>query len=579
MPAAQLEYLFGPFRVDPVHRMLWRGDDVIAIPPKPLALLLLLIEHRGKVLSKDQIIEMLWSDAVGTEANLSVNIATLRKILGEKPRDHSYIVTLPQQGYSFVAEVRVNTGEQPASADSEPAALVIRQLAVLPFRTIGFTAGTDYLGLGLSDAITSGLTSLRHVAVRATSSTQRATKALPGDVSIGRALGVDAVVEGTIRKVAGTLDVTAKLVRVVDSAILWQQSFSASAGALPQMGREIADGIRTHLEGPDPAAMTRGLTENADAFRAYMQGRHHQTSLEPASFERSVALFRQAIEIDPTFALAHAAEARSYYSMWWAGEDPKQPWVDRIEAAARHALELDPSLADAYVCLGLTEMGGHYRFAEARAMFERALSLAPMSSFAQHCCALYFVATADLDEALRRVRIALSLDPLCIETNFLVGFVLMHRREYRDAIRHLRAFSELDDRLTWSTFVLGWCHALNGDYDAAIESFDRFDVAAGPPWTHAMLAFIHLRTKNSIGSEKHLAAWRHMTAARPGSFFWCAIVSIGLEDAEKAMDCLEKAYAQREPFVAYLATDPRWELLHQTPRFQALAKRVAGTRP
>ncbi len=378
---------------------------------------------------------------------------------------------------------------------------------------------------------------------------------------------------------AGSLDVTAKLVRVVDSTILWQQSFSASAGMLPQVGQQIADAIRAHLEGPGPAPTARGLTENADAFRAYMQGRHHQTSLEPDSFEKSVDLFQQAIAIDPTFALAHAAVARSYYSMWYSGANPEEPWVEQIEEAARRALDLDPTLADAYVCLGLTELGGHYRFAAARAHFERALSLAPMSTFAQHCWAMYSVAASDLDEALRRVRIALSLDPMCVETNFMVGFVLMHRREYRDAIRHLQAFSELDGRVTWSTFVLGWCQALDGDYAAALETFGRFNAVAGPPWIHAMLAYIHLCMKNSAESEKHLAAWTKRTAARPRSYIWCAIVSVGLGEVENAVTCLEKAHAQREPFVSYLATDPRWDPLREDPRFQALVKRVVGPRP
>lgn len=579
MPATQPEYQFGPFRVDPVHRMLWRGDEVVAIPPKPLALLLLLIEHRGKVLSKDQLIELLWCGTVGTEANLSVNIATLRKILGEKPRDHQYIVTIPQQGYSFVAEVRLHDDAGTAPADPEPQTPIIRQLAVLPFRTVGFTAGSDYLGPGLSDTVLSGVTMLRHIAVRATNSTRRSTGDQPDDVSVGRALGVDAIVEGTIRKVAGSLDVTAKLVRVADSAILWQQSFSTSAGALPQLGLQIADAIRATLEGAEPAPTMKGLTENVDAFLAYMQGRHHQTSLEPDSFEKSVALFQQAIALDPAFALAHAAVARSYYSMWWLGANPERPWADQIEAAARRALDLDPTLAAAHVCLGLAELGGHYRFGAARTLFERALSLAPMSSFAQHCSAMYFVATSDLDEALRRVRIALSLDPMCIETNFLVGFVLMHRREYRDAIRHLQAFSELDGRLTWITFVLGWCHALDGDYAAALGAFRRFRDADGPPWMHAALAFIYLRMKDSEGSAKHLAAWADATATRPCLCFWSAVVSVGLGETEKAVDCLEKARSQREPFVAYLATDPRWDPLRENPRFQALVNRVIGPRP
>jgi serine/threonine-protein kinase len=191
---------------------------------------------------------------------------------------------------------------------------------------------------------------------------------------------------------------------------------------------------------------------------------------------------------------------------------------------------------------------------------------------------MYFVAASDLDEALRRVRIALSLDPTCIETNFLVGFILMHRREYGDAIRHLEAFSELDDRLTWTTWVLGWCHALDGDYPAAIEAFRRFAVGAGPPWLHAALAFIHSRMKDSRGSETHLAAWADATAAQPCSFFWSATVNVGLGDSDKAVDCLEKARTQREPFVAYLATDPRWDPLRESPRFQALIHRVVGPR-
>ncbi len=128
MDAKHPEYAFGPFRVDPVHRILRRDGEIVAIPPKPFSLLLLLIEHRGKVLSKDQLIEMLWCGTVGTEANLSVNIATLRKILGEKPRDHRCIVTVPQQGYSFVADVRECDGAAPQ--DAEP---IIRSSRCCPF--------------------------------------------------------------------------------------------------------------------------------------------------------------------------------------------------------------------------------------------------------------------------------------------------------------------------------------------------------------------------------------------------------------------------------------------------------------
>ena len=579
MESERLHYAFGRFRLDPDRRILWRDGQPVAIPPKPLRLLIVLIEHRGKLLTKDQLIEMVWSDTIGTEANLSVNIASLRRILGEKPRDHRYIVTVPQRGYSFVADVRLTDHDGGISPPKPPAPETIpriRQVAVLPFRAAGLPSGSEYVGLGLSEIISTELAQLREFSVRPASSTRSYANTTLAGAAAGRALGVDAVLEGTLLQSGQTFAVTAQLICVEDEVVLWADSFSLPVSELTEVAARITRGVIKRLEAATALAEPGNLTENPAAFRAYLHGRYCQLALERDSFEKSVAFFEEAIALDPSFALAHAALARAYYHMWWLGMYPSRQGAERVEAAASRALELAPSLTDAIVCLGFVDLGGRYRFEDARSRFEQALAMSPLSTIAHRGYAQYMIATGQLDEALRRTRLALSLDPTSLENNVLFGFTLMMRREYRKAVEHFQAISALEPRFTWATFLLGWSHALDGDLASARDIFQRMNAKATPPWVHAMLACIHLRMDDKEAAKAHLADFSTAASRQRLSLFWCAVVNIARDRIDAAMDCLEKARDQGEPFIALIGVDPRWDALRHLPRFQELVLQVRG---
>ncbi len=581
MVAAHSYYEFGPFRVDPTHRMLWRNGYVVAIPPKPLGLLLLLIEHRGEALSKDRIIELLWSGTVGTEANLSVNIATLRKILGEKPRDHRYIVTVPQQGYSFVADVRVSDGDDTSplpGAVATPAGPRTRQIAVLPFDTQQLSADVGFLGLGLADSIATNLVKVKRLSVRETSSTRRHAGRYPHGGAAGRELGVDTVVEGAIRGTRDALRVTARLVCVADETILWAGEFTGSEEGIQTIALQVVAPVRAWFDGSHPLILPKPVTESAEAFRIYLQGRECQTSLVPASLHKSLELLEKATVLDPGFALAHAALAESYYLMRWLDLLPGNTGVANLEAAARRALELDPELAPAYVWLAMIELTHRYRFEEARILFDRANNLAPNTLCVQRFYCQYFVVTLQFDEALRLARLAQALDPTSLEIKTIVAQILMFRRDYPRAIELFQALAPVDGRLTRAMFLLGWCHILNKDYEAALKMFGP-ESEATPAWVHAVQCYAHTRMGNTAESERHFAEMRRHSLTPESHPFLLASVYMGHGDLDKVMACLEEGHRRGETFIAYLAATPMWDPLRETPRFQALVRRVAGPRP
>jgi serine/threonine-protein kinase len=476
-----------------------------------------------------------------------------------------------------VAEVRVNTGEQPASADSEPAALVIRQLAVLPFRTQNLPADVGYLGVGLADAIVTSLVKVRHLVVRETSSIRRYTGKHPHGGAAGRELGVDLVVEGTIQGTRDALRISTRLVHVADETVLWADQYTASEPGIQMVALRVAASVRACLDGSPPAILPKPVTESAEAFRIYLQGRECQTSLDPVSLHKSLELLEKATLLDPGFALAHAALAESYYLMRWLDMLPGKTGVSNLEEAARRAMELDPELAPAYVWLAMIELTHRYRFEEARVLLDRANSLAPNTLCVQRFYCQYLIVTAQFDEALRIARLAQALDPTSPEIKTVVAQIHMFRRDYPRAIELFESLAPVGGRFTRAMFLLGWCHIVNEDYEATLRMFGP-ESEETPAWVHAMQCYAHGRMGNRAEADRHLAEIRRQSLGPEPHPFLLAAIYVGQRDQDKAMACLEAGYRRGETFIAYLATTPLWDPLHGDPRFQAIVKRVAGPR-
>ena len=301
MPAG---YVFGPFTLDCRRQRLLRDGEPQALTGKTFEVLRVLIEHRERLVEKQELLRLVWPDVVVDEANLTQHIFTVRKLLGDSSQDARYVLTVSRRGYRFIADVlevgdEVPTGGMPGRARNLP---TIRALAILPFTS---TSGSDeeYLGLGLADAVIARLAKLATVPVRPTSAVRRYT-AVPHDLTqVARELRVDAVVEGTIRRDAERIRVTLQLVHVRSSAPMWADQFDTHLSNLFSMedstSTRIAESLVVTLTGELRRRLVRRDTESGDAYLARLKGRYYLNRRTPESLRRAVECFNQAIEHDP----------------------------------------------------------------------------------------------------------------------------------------------------------------------------------------------------------------------------------------------------------------------------------------
>src|SRR5688572_11745997 len=308
-------YAFGPYRLDTVKRVLLRDGAMVPLPPKAVDLLVVLVESAGELVEKRELIERVWPDTFVEEGNLSVNIFTLRKALGAADGEGEYIRTIPRRGYTFVAEVTEDPSGVAAAAAEVPASLVpppppngrsyrtlvgilltivvglsslsyvrtsrrgtavvpgsAQALAVLPFVSPNADAGDEHLGPGLASSVAGRLVYLQKVIVRPVASTLKYGNASQDPLEAGRALRVDAVLHGTLRRTGDSIQVNATLVRVSDGARLWNWSATTTANELSQVQSVITDNVASVLEptatDTERAAVTRAPSASTESYDA-----------------------------------------------------------------------------------------------------------------------------------------------------------------------------------------------------------------------------------------------------------------------------------------------------------------------
>jgi DNA-binding winged helix-turn-helix (wHTH) protein len=215
-------YEFGPFRIDMERYLLLRDNEPIPLSPKVFETLLFLVENRGRVGKKDEIINSVWPDTFVEESNLAQNVFLLRKALGEEKNEHRYIVTIPGVGYRFVAPVREFDGP---NASPEPAPAGVSSIAVLPFKDLLGDDEDKFLGPGLADALIMRLSSIRELKVRPTAAVLRYSNLKEDPLLIGRELNVDALLDGVYQRETGKIRVSVQLVSVRDGVTLWAAKF------------------------------------------------------------------------------------------------------------------------------------------------------------------------------------------------------------------------------------------------------------------------------------------------------------------------------------------------------------------
>jgi DNA-binding winged helix-turn-helix (wHTH) protein/tetratricopeptide (TPR) repeat protein len=572
-------YEFGAFRVDPGKRLLLRDGQPVALTAKAFDTLLALIENRGRVLEKDELMRLVWPDTVVEESNLSQNVFTLRRVLGEQPHEHRYIATVPRRGYQFVAEVR----QTPATAAAGPPSVnhAPRSIAVLPFISLGPKDTDEYLGLGMADALITRLGNIRRIIVRPTSAVRAYVGQTPDPVAAGRSLGVDMVLEGSIQRAGERIRVTVQLVSVDAAASVWGDRFDERLPDIfavqDSISLRLAAALVSTLTAEEKVRIERRHTDDHDAHDAYLKGRHHWNTRTEDGLKKAVRHFEQAIALDPRYALAYAGLADCYTLLGSAGYGalPAKEALARARAAAVKALEIDPELAEAHTSLALVKFRLDWDWAAAETEFRRAIQLNPGYASAHHFYGLYLSAMGRPAEAMASLRLAQELDPLSLIIGAALGRAFHFAQQSERAREQYLKTLEMDPDFAEAHLNLALVHTQRSRFEEAAAELQRAMVVAGRrPLLQAILGYVYGISGERERAQRTLDELAALSVERPVPTLYLVYPHIGLGQTERAFELLEKAYEERSGLLVYAKVEPIFNPLRSDTRFQDLLRRM-----
>lgn len=576
-------YEFGPFHIDVARRLLLRGGETVPLAPKVFDTLLALVENSEHELSKDDLMKRVWPDSFVEEGNLTFNIFTLRKALGERPNEHQYIVTIPGRGYRFVAAVMKVVDESAGGLAQAPATIGVREethvgsCAVLPFKSLGASGDDQYLGMGMTDALITKLSNIHQIVVRPTSAVRKYAETEQDPVAAGRELRVQSVLEGSIRRAGDRIRVTAQLVSVRDGVPLWADKFDVSFTDIfaveDLVSEQMTKALTLKLTGNEKKLLTKRYTDNSEAYGAYLRGRYHSNKWT-LGFKSEIKYFNQAIQIDPTYALAYAGLADAYYRASTVLLPPNEAMPKAREASLK-AVEMDDSLAEAHASLGVAREYCDWDLAEAEKEFRRAIELNPNYALGRLWFGLYLTEMGRLDESIAELQQAQQLDPLSLEINAFIALPFYCARQYDRAIEQLEKTLEIDPIYPQADYFLGWAYEQKCELAQAIAQYQKsVDLIPHFPMGLAALGHAFAVWGKKDEARKMLEQLNERSSQVYVSPYDVALVHIGLGETDRAFELLEKAFEERSVWMVRLNVDLRLDSLRSDPRFVDLVRRV-----
>jgi TolB-like protein/Flp pilus assembly protein TadD len=580
-------FRFGPFELDLRARELRKRGIRLRLPEKPFQILELLLEKPGVVVTRREIRDRLWPGIVaGFDRSLNTAVNTLRQTLGDSAGSPRFVETRSRRGYRFIAPVEtlgaaMDTAMQPP-APAVAIAESFSSIAVLPFENAGGDPESDYLSDGITESILQSLSQLPTVRVMARSSVFR-YKGRKADPRIaGREMNVHAVLTGIVEQNGAgseSLVVSAELVEVANGWRLWgerfERKFSDILKVEQEMARDISENLRLHLTGEDCKRLARHTTEKLEAYQDYLKGRYHWNKLTEDGLRKGIAYFEQAILKDPGYALAYSGLADAYGLCGFFGLVPPQQVFPRAKEAALKAVEADPNLGEAHASLASVLKLYDWDWAGAEREYQLAIALNPNYVNGRRWHSSHLLSQGRREEARREILIARELDPLNLITNMEVAWNCFMARDYQLSLKESMETLELEPDFPAARYSLGLAHEQLGNYQEAVAALERArDGSRANAATLVALGHAYARSGRKAEAERVLEDLRQWRARAYVSSYLVALVHAGLGDAPQALACLESAFAERDSWLVWLKTEPRFDSLRGEPRFQELIRRV-----
>jgi TolB-like protein/Flp pilus assembly protein TadD len=463
---------------------------------------------------------------------------------------------------------------------SEAATVSQKSIAVLPFDNLSRDPDNAYFCEGVQDEILTRLAKIADLKVISRTSTQH-FKSTPENLpQIAKQLGVAHILEGSVQKANDQVRVNVQLINALTDAHLWADTYDRKLTDIfaveSEIAKTIAETLQARLTGSEKSSIAKTPTVNPEAYELYLKGRFFWNKRTGDDLRKSIGYLKQAIAKDPGYALAYAALADSYGILrFYGGASPDESIVPAA-AAAKKALELDDSLAEAHASLGLIateELELHRGVSE----LERAVQLNPNYATAHHWLSLALTALGQSDRSVAELKRALELDPLSMVINADLSIGYLYARRYDEAEAQARKTLEIDPRSFLAHYYLGMALQLKGRLKEAIPEFQKAVELNHDPYSMSMLVQGYARNGQTDEARKLLARLNEMakSAQVPEYAFALAYTSLGEKD--RAIEALEHGFAGgNKSYLFLLPGDPLLDDLRGDPRFDALVQKITG---
>lgn len=615
-------FRFGPFEADLTTGELRKSGQKIRIQEQPFQVLAALLDQPGEVVTRDDLQKKLWpaDTFVNFDTGLNRCIKKIREALDDSAETPRFVETLPKRGYRFIApvirsavanargpdlaEVSDRIPESKSRRDFPRFLLVIAgsvlgiallaglgirtlknrwssgpqiySIAVLPLENLSSDSGDEYFADGMTDELITEVAKRVPLSVISRTSVIQYKHSKKSLAAIAKELNVDAIVEGTVTRSGQKVRVTAQLIDARNDHHLWAEEYERSLNDVLALQHDVAEGIagqiRTKLTNSLPSSATRQV--NPDAYDAYLRGTYARGRMSPISVEESLEYFKEAIRLDSQYAEAYAGASHTYYVAGILGFKPSTVAYPAAEESATRALALDPTNAEAYNTLADVEKGYDRNWSAAEAEYKHALTLNPSYAIAHNGYADLLARLGRNDAAVAEAKRARELDPLSAQTTAFLGFILYQARKYDEAIKELQTALEFDANNPGAHWWLALAYEQKdrfadavAELQKAVDTTRRGSVFVGALGEAYALAGNREKALQIIDELKTRSTKEYIGA------FDIAVIYVGLDDKDSAMQWLEKAYDERTMRLEQI-TEPAFDRLRSDPRFIDLEKRI-----
>ena len=630
---------FRDFTVNSRAHSIHKHGIRIKLHGQPFEILLLLLEHPGEVVTREELQAKLWpaNTFVDFEHGVNTAIKKLRRTLGDSADEQRFIETVPRVGYRFIAPVDVveppanapisapqiapeNSGDTSISVHDtrrnwalrfwpifaaiavvlivSTGAYLLRSrspiplrsptghvmLAVLPFENLTGDTSQDYFSDGLTEEMIAQLGQLDPqrlgVIGRASVMHYRHNQNLQ---QIARDLGIQYVLEGSVRRDPEKVRITAQLIRISDQRTVWSREYDRELTSILALQQEIAQEIAGEIQltlGDSPRRIVpaRGPVTSPTSYEAYdlyLKGRYFLNKRTPLGFQQAIDYFQQAIAKDPRYALAYAGLADSYALTSSYNLDPGGKLPPKAHAAALRALQIDENLAEAHTALALIAENYDWDWQTAGKEFRRAIQLNPNYPTAHQWYAEYLAWQGRFDEAFAESERARQLDPLSLIITTDHAAILYYSRQYDRAIEQLHTVLDMEPTFPRANGLLIQTYVQKGRFAQALADTEKWRRMNGSPGLWAMESYVYGRAGRLAQARRALARFQQSNRRGQVDFpVALALAYAGTGDKEKLFDCLQEAFAERSNSLVALKVDPMYDPFRTDPRFQAFLRRV-----